>query len=597
MVVRLFCCHAGKGEENSDDLPLAPSSEKLIESIPQEVNACEEKVTFTNDDLILGDTPHNCPVYLVGYMHDERVNQILFNGGSSMNILPIRTVKELGIQPRGKRAIGAIRLGITIEDMQSSAWLHVIDAKTSYNVLIGRPWIHKNKVVPSTYHEYLKYYKGEVEKKIVTDDELFTEAESHFADIKFYLKNRIVKELKTGIVKNDESTTKRAEVVADKTEVVTEEIFAKAGYNPNEPSKLGNLLRGNHVKVKPYTVVYTKEHGKDEESMGSSYYVTAQGENGVPSLMEDNDKLEGVLPCYHISFNDEDPQEDEDAKDASPELEEGVKATIDALKEVNLGTDEEPRPTYLSALLAIDEESTNIELLKEFKNVFAWSYKEMLGLDPKVAVHHLAVKNGVRPVKQAQRRFRPDLVSLIKSEVNKLIEAGFICEVKYPTWVSSIVTVRKKNGQIRVCVDFRDLNNACTKDEFPLPIPKLMIDTTTGYKAMSFMDGSSGCNQIHMAPKDEELMTFRTPKNIYFYRVMPFGLNNAGATYQRAMLNIFDDLLYKNVECYVDNLVVKSRKMSGHLIRMQLVNPSSESIRNGCDSQLGLEYTYLQPVV
>ncbi|XP_070022888.1 uncharacterized protein [Nicotiana sylvestris] len=109
----------------------------------------------------------------------------------------------------------------------------------------------------------------------------------------------------------------------------------------------------------------------------------------------------------------------------------------------------------------------------------------MPGLDPKVAVHHLAVKN-----------------------------------VKYPTWVSSIVLVRKKNGQIRVCVDFRDLNNACPKDEFPFPIPELMINATTSYEAMSFMDGSSGYNQIRMAPKDEELTTFRTPKGIYCYKAV-----------------------------------------------------------------------------
>ncbi|XP_070042950.1 uncharacterized protein [Nicotiana tomentosiformis] len=578
--IEASCCNADKGEEKSDDLLLAPSLENLIESIPQEVNTCEEKVTFTNDDLLLADTPHNHPLYLVGYMHDE-----------------------------------------------------------------------KNKVVPSTYHQYLKYYEGEVEKKIIVDDEPFTEAESHFADAKFYSKNHIVKELKAddGMKnKNNEPTTKRAEVMAASAKAVTEEVqpnmnkshrgdiasydkkvslalqyvpkrkkdegessnlqtnmlnkltlpvkqieavklsskplaglFAKVRYNPNELSKLGKLpleaatgqpheglgykqqspmrifirsASSNYITVedksdasnkpsvfdrlgkstvKPYTVVYTKEYDKDEESVGSSYHISALGENGVSILMEDDEKLEDVSLCYHISFNDRDPQEDEDAKDAPPELEEGVKTTVDTLKEVNLGTDEESRPTYLSALLVADEESTYMELLKEFKDVFAWSYKEMPGLDTKVVVHHLAVKNGARPIKQDQRRFRPDLVPLIESEVNKLIEAGFIREVKYPTWVSSIVP--------------------------------LMIDATTGYEAMSFMDGSSGYNQICMAPKDEELTEFRTPKGIYCYKVMPFGLKNAGATYQRAIQNILDDLLHKNVECYVDELVVKSRKKSDHL--------------------------------
>ncbi|XP_070022285.1 uncharacterized protein [Nicotiana sylvestris] len=358
---------------------------------------------------------------------------------------------------------------------------------TSYDVLLGRPWIHENKVVPSTYHQYLKYYEGEVEKKIVADNEPFTEAASHFVDAKFYLKNRIVKELKADDViksKNDEPTTKRAKVTTGRVKDITEEeltlsvkrieavklslkplagfvaqnrlqnvalptkrtdegfdpnayrLFAKVGYNPNEPSKLGKLP--SQATTRQPREVYTKERDEDEENVGSSYHITVQGENGVPSSMEDNAELEDVSPCYHISFNDGDPQEDEDVKDAPPELEEGVKTTIDTLKEVNFGTDEEPRPTYLSALLEADEERTYIELLKEFRDVFAWSYKEIPGLDTKVAVHHLAVKNGARPVKQAQRHFRPDLVPLIETEINKLIEDGFICEVKYPTWVSRL---------------------------------------------------------------------------------------------------------------------------------------------------------------
>ena len=118
------------------------------------------------------------------------------------------------------------------------------------------------------------------------------------------------------------------------------------------------------------------------------------------------------------------------------------------MKEVNLGTDEDPKPTYLSPFLEIDEEVAYMNILKKYRDVFAWSYKKMPGLNPRVAVHQLAVKNGSRPVKQAQRRFRQDLIPLIENEVNKLIEAGFIHEVKYPTWISSIVPVKKKNGQI-----------------------------------------------------------------------------------------------------------------------------------------------------
>ncbi|XP_070036802.1 uncharacterized protein [Nicotiana tomentosiformis] len=298
-------------------------------------------------------------------------------------------------------------------------------------------------------------------------------------------------------------------------------LFAKAGYNPNEPPKLGKLSSEAAMR-QPREGLGYKQLSLVRISIrrASINYITVEDESSASNKPSVFDRL-GKSTMRTSMFERLGPlNKDEDVKDAPPEFQEGVKTTVDALKEVNLGTDEEPRPTYLIALLEVDEENTYIELLKEFRDVFAWSYKEMPGLDHKVAVHYLAVKS-----------------------------------VKYPTWVSSIIPVRKTNGQIRVCVDFRDLNNACPKDEFSLPIPELMIDATTGYEAISFMDGSSGYNQIRMAPKDEELTAFRTPKDIYCYKVMPFGLKNAGATYQRAMQNIFDDLLHKNVECYVDDLV------------------------------------------
>ena len=121
--------------------------------------------------------------------------------------------------------------------------------------------------------------------------------------------------------------------------------------------------------------------------------------------------------------------------------------TVDTLKKINLGTDEDPKPTYVNASLESDEERAYVDLLKEYKDVFSWCYNEMPGLNPKIAVYHLVVKSSARPIKQAQRRFRPELVPVIETEVKKFIEDGFIREVKYPTLVSSIVPVRNKNGK------------------------------------------------------------------------------------------------------------------------------------------------------
>ncbi|KAG9458362.1 hypothetical protein H6P81_002870 [Aristolochia fimbriata] len=242
----------------------------------------------------------------------------------------------------------------------------------------------------------------------------------------------------------------------------------------------------------------------------------------------------------HISVAEDNQEDDEFVmKEAPSTFEEGGQSTVDELKKVNLGTKEDPRPTFLSTLLSAEEEVDYMSLLREYNDIFSWNYMKMLGLDPQVAVHKLAVHPFVRPVKQSQRHFRPELV-------------------KYPSWIANIVPVRKKNGQIQVCIDFRDLNKACPKDDFPVPITELMVDTTTGHEHLSFMDGSSGYNQIRIDPKDEELTAFRTLKGIFCYKVMSLGLKNAVATYQRAMQNIFDEFLRKRVECYVDDLVVKT---------------------------------------
>ncbi|KAI5338076.1 hypothetical protein L3X38_017347 [Prunus dulcis] len=253
-------------------------------------------------------------------------------------------------------------------------------------------------------------------------------------------------------------------------------------------------------------------------------------------------------------------------------MEEGGQATIDDLQDINLGTVDDPKPIFVSVSLTPQELEEYTQLLQEYRDVFAWSYQDMPGLDPNVAVHKLGIPNEARWVKQAPRRFRPELTIQIEIEIDKLIAAGFIREVHYPTWLSNIVPVlKKKTGALRICVDYRDVNDACLKDKFPLPITELLVDATTGFGALSFMDGFSGYNQIKMAPEDQEKTAFRTPKGIYCYTVMPFGLKNAGATYQRAMTTIFNDMLHNTIECYVDDLVVKTRKREHHLSDLKRV--------------------------
>ena len=109
-----------------------------------------------------------------------------------------------------------------------------------------------------------------------------------------------------------------------------------------------------------------------------------------------------------------------------------------------------------------------------------------------------------------------------------------------------------------MCVDFRDLNKACPKDDFPLPHIDVIVDSVASSAMYSFMDGFSGYNQIMMVVMDKIKIAFITEWGTYCYKVMPFGLKNTGETYQRAATALFHDMMHKEVEVYVDDMMVKS---------------------------------------
>jgi ribonuclease HI len=150
-------------------------------------------------------------------------------------------------------------------------------------------------------------------------------------------------------------------------------------------------------------------------------------------------------------------------------------------------------------------------------------------------------------------------------EVDKLLAANFIREVFYPDWLANIIMVKKNTGKWRMCVDFTDLNKACPKDNFPLPRIDQLVDSTAGHKLLTFMDAFSGYNQIVMDESDQKKTSFITSRGLFCYKVMPFGLKNAGATYQRLMNRMFHDQIGRNVEVYVDDMLVKSKEEDGHL--------------------------------
>lgn len=211
---------------------------------------------------------------------------------------------------------------------------------------------------------------------------------------------------------------------------------------------------------------------------------------------------------------------------------------------------------------ALSQEIKN--LLTEFKDVFAFTVDEMPGIDPSIAHHALQVDPLERPVKQKKRNLGPVRSKAADEEVKKLLDAGFIRECQYPEWVANVVLVPKPNGTWRMCVDYTDLNKACPKDPFPLPKIDNLVDVTAGHQLMSFVDAFSGFHQIPMKPEDQDKTAFVTDNGLYCYKVMPFGLRNAPATFQRLVKTVFFKQLGRNVEAYIDDMIIKSKLLGDH---------------------------------
>ena len=206
-----------------------------------------------------------------------------------------------------------------------------------------------------------------------------------------------------------------------------------------------------------------------------------------------------------------------------------------------------------------------IKFLKSNLDVFAWTHDDMPDIEPSAICHKLNVNPSIQPIKHKRRVFASDRNQAISDEVEKLLTVGFIREVYYPEWLANVVMVKKANGKWRMCVDFTDLNKACPKDSFPLPRIYQLVDSTAGHRLLTFMDAFSGYNQIMMDDANQEKTSFIISKRLFCYKVMLFGLKNAGATYQRLMNKMFHNQIGRNVEVYIDDMLVKTKDKANHL--------------------------------
>ncbi|KAK0570777.1 hypothetical protein LWI29_006363 [Acer saccharum] len=397
----------------------------------------DETVTFRSTDKSDLFSPHHDALVISLHIANCLTKRILIDNGSSCNILFNNALREMqvdesklsrrttmltGFSGEQKSTLGEIVLPVYAEGVNLYINFLVLDCQSPYNAILGRPWIHELKAIPSTYHQLIKF------------------------------------PTKWGV-----------------KEIKGEQRAARECYQ-------------NALKRRTGIIAITGSHGRVDSN---------QAENG--------------------------------------------------------GTRRD------------DIRKQLVEFLRERRNSFTWSHEDMIGIDPEVMVHRLQVDPDHQPVKQKRRKFAPERNKVINEEIQKLFDIGSVREVKYPDWLANVVVVKKKNGKWRVCIDFTDLNKACPKDSFPLPHIDMLVDATAGHELLSFMDAYSGYNQILMHPDDQEKTAFITERGIFCYKVMPFGLKNAGATYQRLVNKMFAKMLGSTMEVYIDDMLVKSLVAQQHI--------------------------------
>ena len=250
-----------------------------------------------------------------------------------------------------------------------------------------------------------------------------------------------------------------------------------------------------------------------------------------------------------------------------------MKELLSHLKYVFLEPEKE-KLVIISVALTEDEEQKLLKILRKYKEAIAWSIKDVKGISPSIFMHKNLLEDNAKTSIEQQRRMNPVMKDVVRKEVLKWLNAGFIYAILDSPWVSLVHVVPKNGGFTvtrnernelipirtvigwRVCIDYRKLNTATKKYHFHLPFIDQILDRLAGHPHFFFLDGYSGYNQIVITSEDQKKTTFTCPYGTFAFRRMPFGLCNAPATFQRCMMSMFSDLVEEFMEIFMDDFIV-----------------------------------------
>ncbi|RDX85813.1 hypothetical protein CR513_32936, partial [Mucuna pruriens] len=501
-------------------------------------------ISFFEEELPKEGSSHNLPLHVAVKCGEYMMARVLIDNGSSLNVMPKSTLNKLCSTEASLRAspiivrafdgskrevMGEITLPIRMGPTTFEVDFQVMDINPVYSCLLGRPWIHKAGAVPSSLHQKVKFVSEHMLISVKGEEDLVI---STPAPVEYVEGGEDA--LETSFQSLEIAETGHEQEKREFSSVALS-ILKKAGYQPGKG--LGKLLEGVSEPIvlleNPGRAGFgffnqsCSEPKKITKGAAQLYQRFISGGMIVPD-QESNTLLAPALQITPLSNDNTTLETDErgspDHLDPNlhnetsalgeskgePEIHDRVQAPEGSTETINIGKGGTLKEVRIGKNLCSDMKRQMVELLEEYSDVFAWSYQDMPGLDTNIVEHRLPIKPGAA------------------GEVEKQWKAGFLAVSEYPQWVANIVPVPKKDGKVRMCVDYRDLNKASPKDNFPLPHIDTLVDNTACHQIFSFMDGFSGYNQIRMAPEDREKTTFTTAWGTFCYQVMPFGLKNAG---------------------------------------------------------------------
>jgi hypothetical protein len=536
---------------------------------------------------------------------DKRICRTVVDEGASTCVMSFSCWKAIGSPPltESQNTLRAFNgsdfkpygvlpsFPVTLEGKTVQIEVEVFDTPLDYNLLLGRSWVDSMRAVVSTLFYVLRFpHQG----KVVTVDQIaFFNADTRMGNVPF-IENTpsgyenvgvgLLKDLSLmGTFPIPPPSNIPSPSVASINMISTVPRELPVSADPWIVPDPGDHVRfGDIMPLSPVESAYQAIQSANpltyscEELSPDPFRVVFPTDEMIMSVLDDNPWDDG----HHRSILFMEQQTLENYQRISTPSTVVVITTVpgpkrDVFAEGNLSNispmipiDISVKPriikkVHIGASCSPDEMVTYTSLFKEFRDIFTWSYEEMPSIDPSIVIHQIKTYPGAKPVRQRLRPIHPRKAAAIKLEVEKLLKAGFIYPVALTEWVSNPVPIDKKGGSIRVCVDYRDINKACPKDNFPTPFIDQIVDDCAGSEIFSLMDGFSGYNQINIAPEDQHKTTFICPWGTFAYRKLPFGLKNAGATFQRAMSYAFHDIKHI-VQPYLDDLSAHSLRRADH---------------------------------